>query len=123
MIVPLFFSLPTIPYLILFSCQTRNSTWYVAYTGVPALAAGLYFKAFSGKEILENPAIYNVCHLLFFTFINVMVMDHVISLSFCCYEAKKYSDIDLQEPRQKVGKSKKRLALWGIGAFAHALII
>ena len=95
----------------------------MAYTGVPALAAGLYFKAFSGKEILENPAIYNVCHLLFFTFINVMVMDHVISLSFCCYEAKKYSDIDLQEPRQKVGKSKKRLALWGIGAFAHALII
>jgi len=66
--------------------STRNSTWYVVYTALPALAAGLYFKAFSGKEILENPAIYN-------------------------------------EPRQKVGKSKKRLALWGIGASAHALIV
>ena len=41
-------------------CQVRNSTWYVVYTSIPALAAGLCFKPFKKEEILNNPAIYNV---------------------------------------------------------------
>jgi len=66
--------------------SVRNSTWYVVYTSIPALAAGLCFKPFKKEEILNNPAIYN-------------------------------------EPRQSVGRSKRRLAIWGLAAFVHAIIV
>ena len=62
-----------------FHCQVRNSTWYVVYTSIPALAAGLCFKPFKKEEILNNPAIYNV--LIFFPmmcfFFNVMSNVHL----------------------------------------------
>ena len=53
-------------------CQVRNSTWYVVYTSIPALAAGLCFKPFKKEEILENPAIYNV--LLLFSFMKFFAL-------------------------------------------------
>ena len=52
-----------------FHCQVRNSTWYVVYTSIPALAAGLCFKPFKKEEILQNPAIYNVLLLFSYDFI------------------------------------------------------
>ena len=39
----------------------RNSTFYVAYTVLPTLATGIFFKAFTAEEIKANPEIYNVC--------------------------------------------------------------